>query len=50
MNLGAMETTAVSIGYYTILYPKTSFCRDGKIISRSKGSKVKQPNNNALLG
>jgi hypothetical protein len=50
MNLGGMETTAVSIGYYTVLHPNTSFCRDGKTISRSTGSNDKQPNNNALLG
>jgi hypothetical protein len=50
MNLGGMETTAGSIGYYIILHPKTSFCRDGKTISRSNRSSDKQPKNNALLG
>ena len=44
-----MESTGDSIGYYTILHPKTNFSRDRKK-SPDPTDPIKNPNNNALLG
>jgi len=53
VNLGGMEATGASIGYYTTLHPKTSFCPDGKKKKKKPDPAypmTKQQYKNALLG